>query len=48
MIPKSELELDPKLETELESEPEQKLAAAPEAESLPLAKGPFLDHQSLV
>ena len=43
-----ELELDPELETELESGPQQKLASAPEVESLPLAKGPFLDHQSLV
>ena len=41
-----EMKLEPEREPELE--PELKLASAPEVESLPLAKGPFLDHQSLV
>ena len=48
LILEPELDLDLILETELEPEPELKQASAPEVESLPLAKGPFLDHLSLV
>ena len=48
LILEPELELELILEMKLEPEREPELASAPEVESLPLAKGPFLDHLSLV